>query len=74
MKEKYIDLMEVVFCAYTDEQIDSYIKKTKENGLCEFLSDFEIKDKHISIANRNGHYKAFAVCGRDKISLKIKIS
>ena len=35
MKEKYIDLMEKVFCAYNDEKIDSHIQKTKKEGLTE---------------------------------------
>ena len=35
MRVKYIELMEEVFCAYSNEQIDSYIQKTKECGLSE---------------------------------------
>ena len=35
MKEQYIELMEKVFCAYSDELIDEYIKENKERGLSE---------------------------------------
>ena len=44
------------------------------NSVCEFLGDGIIKDNEMIIANRNGHYKAFSVCGNDKVSLKIKIN
>jgi len=35
IKEQYIDLMEKVFCAYSDEQIDLYIENVVNNGLSE---------------------------------------
>ena len=35
MKEMYIDLMDKVFLAYTDEEIIDYFKRTKETSISE---------------------------------------
>lgn len=35
IKKQYIDLMEKVFCAYSNDQIDLYIENVIKNGLCE---------------------------------------
>lgn len=44
-----------------------------KNYICIFYSDGPIKDTGMTIANRNGQYKAFSVSGKDKVNLKIKI-
>lgn len=45
-----------------------------KDSVCKFTSSETIKDKKIMLANRNGHYRAFSVCGKEKICLKIKIN
>ncbi len=52
---------------------ENQVKVEYQNSVCEFSADGMIKDHKMEIANRNGHYKAFSVCGTDKISLKIRM-
>lgn len=40
---------------------------------CIYTTPNEIKGKSALYANRNGHYKAYAVCGENSISLNIKL-
>ncbi len=45
-----------------------------QNYVCSFSTNVgKIEDKKQMLANRNGHYRAFSVSGRDLIVLKIKI-
>ncbi|MBQ7574187.1 MAG: hypothetical protein IJT23_08005 [Clostridia bacterium] len=40
---------------------------------CHYFTDSHIKDTGQVYANRNGHYKCFAVYGKNRVSLKISI-
>ena len=41
---------------------------------CRYSTDNIIKEKNMVYANRNGHYKAACVCGKNSISLNIEIN
>lgn len=55
MKEKYIELMEKVLSAYTDEHIQRYYNEVKENGLTEH--GFPRLTANIGILNAHGKRK-----------------
>ena len=50
------------------------VKISYKGAVCEYSSDYEIIGREQEYANRNGHYKAYAVHGENEVSLKIKIS
>lgn len=76
------DALEITFPVFcfdgkesTEISIDEKRVEVKyNNSVCEFLCDGVIKDNEMVLGNRNGHYKAFSVCGNDKVSLTIKIN
>ena len=76
------DALEITFPVFdfdgkenTEISIDENRVEVKyNNSVCEFLCDGVIKDNEMVLGNRNGHYKAFSVCGNDKVSLTIKIN
>ncbi|MDY3929386.1 MAG: hypothetical protein SOZ34_08515 [Clostridia bacterium] len=49
------------------------VEVTYKGHRCRYTTDNNIIEKNAVYANRNGHYKAAAVCGKDRISLKIDI-
>lgn len=60
---------------YTDiKEEKKTVKISYKGAVCEYSSDYEIIDREQKYANRNGHYKAYAVRGENEVSLKIKIS
>lgn len=40
---------------------------------CRFTTDNTVTDRNEIYANRNGHYKKFAITGKDRITLKIEL-
>ena len=45
----------------------------QDGWVCNYVADGEVFDLERRGANRNGLYKAFAVKGKDKITIKVQI-
>ena len=76
--EGYLEIAFPVFLSDGKEQTliiaeEKRVTVHYQNHSCTFLTNYVLMDKKMLLANRNGHYKAFSVCGTDQISLKISI-
>ncbi len=71
----------ILFPAFEfDGEMQTVIHSTKNSTevlykgwICCYFTDNSIKDTERIYANRNGHYKCFAVYGNNRVSLKISI-
>lgn len=57
----------------TINQDNNSVKVLYKGWMCNYSSENQVIDTNQIFANRNGHYKCFAVEGKDCISLKINI-
>ena len=66
MKERYISLMEQALSAHPDAHIQRYFDDVKRDGLTEHGFP-------RLAANRNGHYRAFAAMGGERLGVHMEI-
>jgi len=66
VKERYISLMEQALSAYSDAHIQRCFDDVKQGGLTEHGFP-------RLAANRNGHYRAFAAMGGERLGVHIEI-
>lgn len=59
---------------YTEKSVfEKRVQITYNGYICRYVTNGIIKEKNTVYANRNGHYKAAAACGKNSVSLKIDI-
>ena len=59
---------------YPEVSIDDGSLSVKSKGwICRYTFDGELEDLQMTAANRNGHYGAFLVSGRDALNIHISI-